>query len=89
MVKEELKLWKINFTKKFPCSKVKSLNESYIAKEVKLSYMLLILGIDRSRVFEILKNYRQNPSSFSIEYARNTFNRKIKSMIEDDLLVEL
>ena len=75
--------------KKFSSSQVKSLIESYIAKEIKLSYILSILGINRSRFFTLLKNYRQNPSSFSVEYARNTPNRKIKSMVEDDLLAEL
>ncbi len=75
--------------KKFSSSQVKLLIESYIRKEIKLSYILSILGIGRSRFFEILKAYRQNPSSFSIEYARNKPNRKIKSMVEDDLLAEL
>ena len=66
--------------KKFSNSQVKSLIESYI---------LSILGISCSRFFTLLKNYRQNPSLFSIEYARSTPNRKIRSMAKDDLLAEL
>ena len=75
--------------KKFSSSQVKSLIESYLRKEIELSYILSILGIGRSRFFEILKNYRQNPSTFSIEYARNCPNRKISSEVEDDILAEL
>jgi len=75
--------------KKFSSLQVKSLIESYIRKEIELSYILSILGIGRSRFFEILKNYRQNPSTFSVEYARNKTNNKIASEVEDDILAEL
>jgi len=75
--------------KKFSSSQVKSLLESYIRKEIGLSYILSILGIGRSRFFKILKAYRQNPSAFSIEYARNKTNNKIASEVEDDILAEL
>ena len=75
--------------KKFSSIQVKSLIESHLAKEIELSYILSILGIGRSRFFEILKNYRKNPNTFSIEYARNCPNRKISSEVEDDILAEL
>ena len=75
--------------KKFSSNQIKSLIESYIRKEIELSYILSILAIGRSRFFEILKNYRQNSQTFSIEYARNCPNRKIPSEVEDDMLAEL
>ena len=75
--------------KKFSSAQIKSLIESYIRKEIELSYILSILGIGRSRFFEILNNYRQNPGSFSIEYARINTNNKISSAVEDDILAEL
>jgi hypothetical protein len=75
--------------KKFSSTQVKSLIESYLAKEIELSYILSILGIGRSGFFTLLKSYRQNPACFSIEYSRNTPNRKISSQIEDDILSEL
>ena len=75
--------------KKFSSNQIKSLIESYTRKEIELSYILSILGIGRSRFFEILNNYRQNPGSFSIEYARNNTNNKISSEVEDDILAEL
>ena len=75
--------------KKFTSAQTKSLIESYLRKEIELSYILSILGIGRSRFFEILKNYRQNPNSFSIDYSRQSINRKISSEVEDDILAEL
>lgn len=75
--------------KKFSSSQIKSLLERYLKKEIELSYVLSILGIGRSRFFEILKSYRQNPGTFSIEYARSSPNRKIESEVEDNILTEL
>lgn len=75
--------------KRFSNNQLKTLLESYIRKEIELSYILSILGVGRSRFFEILKNYRQNKNSFSIEYARSKSNNKITSEVEDDILAEL
>lgn len=75
--------------KRFSDSQIKSLLESYIRKEIKLPYILSILGISRSRFFEILKNYRENKNAFSIKYTRSKFNNKITSEVEDDILAEL
>jgi len=75
--------------KRFSNNQVKSLIESYIRKEIELSYILSIMDIGRSRFFEILKKYRQNPDIFSIEYARNCPNRKISGEVEDNILTEL
>ena len=63
--------------KRFSDSQIKALIESYLNKEIELSYILSILGIGRSRFFEILKTYRQNPQTFSIDYYRKSINRKI------------
>ena len=75
--------------KKFSTVQLKSLLESYIRKEINLPSILSILGISRSRFFEILKNYRQNKNTFSIEYARSNPNRRLTSEVEDDILLEL
>ena len=42
--------------KRFSNTQIKSLIESYQKKEIELSYILSILGIGRSRFFEILKS---------------------------------
>ena len=75
--------------KRFSNAQIKSLLESYIRKEIELSSILSIMGIGRSRFFEILKIYKQNPNTFSIDYSRESINRKIPSEVEDDILAEL
>ena len=75
--------------KRFSDSQIKALIESYLNKEIELSYILSILGIGRSRFFEILKTYRQNPKAFSIDYNRKSINRKISKQAEKDILEEL
>ena len=52
-------------------------------------HILSILGIGRSRFFEILKIYRQKPDTFSIDYKRESINRKIDSETETITLAEL
>lgn len=68
---------------------VKSLLLSYINKEVELSYILDILKIGRSRFFALLKDYRQNPSQFSIAYKRRKKTRTISSEVENNILHQL
>jgi len=75
--------------KRFSNNQVKSLIESYIRKEIELSYILSIMDIGRSRFFEILKKYRQNPDTFSLDYSRGSINRKISGEVEDNILTEL
>jgi len=75
--------------KRFSSDQIKSLIESYVRKEIELSYILSILSISRSRFFDILKSYRKNKNTFSIEYARSNPNRKLESEVEDDILTEL
>jgi len=54
--------------RKFPNEQVKSLLKRYLSKEIKIGYILEILSIKRSRFFELLKEYRKTPDSFSISY---------------------
>ena len=75
--------------KRFSNNQVKSLIESYIRKEIELSYILSILGVGRSRFFEIFKTYRQNKGAFSIDYSRESINRKIGAEAEASILAEL
>jgi len=75
--------------KRFSNNQVKSLIESYIRKEIELSYILSILGVGRSRFSEIFKTYRQNKGAFSIDYSRESINRKIGAEAEASILAEL
>ena len=75
--------------KSFRDKQVKALLQSYINKEVKLRYVLDILKIGRSRFFCLLKEYRSNPSQFSIAYKRKIVTRKISPEIEKNILRQL
>ena len=75
--------------KKFPDEQIKSLFERYLAKEIEINYILEILGIKRSRFFELLKEYRNDPDNFSISYHRKRATRKIDKGIEENIIKEL
>jgi len=75
--------------KKFPNEQVKSLLKRYLSKEIKIDYILEILGIKRSRFFELLKEYRRAPESFSISYNRQKSTRRISQEIEENIIKEL
>ena len=67
--------------KSFHTHQVKDLLQKYVVREVRLEHILGILGIGRSRFFELLKTFRENPDDFSIEYKREGVCRRISSDI--------
>jgi len=75
--------------KKFTNDQVKELIERYLKKEIERKYIQEILGIKERRFFSLLKQYRQNPEGFSIEYKRELKTRKIPQSIEDNIIREL
>ena len=75
--------------KNFTDGQVKSLLKSYLDKKIKISYILQMLRIKRSRFFELLAKYRKDPDNFSIQYYRKTINRKIDQDIETNIIKEL
>jgi len=60
--------------KNFVDEQVKLLLKSYMDKEIKINYILSILGIKRGRFFELLVRYKKGPDNFSIQYNRKRFN---------------
>ena len=52
--------------KRFSAQEVKMFIEKYLDEKVKLIYILEILKVKRSRFFELIKEYKKNPDSFSI-----------------------
>jgi len=75
--------------KYFVDEQVKLLLKNYMYKEIKIDYILSILGIKRSRFFELLNRYKKDPDNFSIQYNRKTINRKIDKAIEINIIKEL
>jgi len=75
--------------KKFEDHQVKELIQRYLSKEIERSYIQEILGIGKTRFFALVKKYKEDPDSFSIEYERKGVTRKISKDIEDSILKEL
>jgi len=75
--------------KNFTDNQVKSFLKSYLNQEIKMKYVLQMLQIKRSRFFELLTRYRNNPDSFSIQYKRNISNYRIDREIEANIIKEL
>jgi hypothetical protein len=74
--------------KEFTDTQVKELLERYVKREIKIQYVLEILGIKRSRFFVLLKHYREC-HGFSIQYGRKAKTRKISESIEQNIVREL
>ena len=75
--------------KRFADEGVRTLFESYLKREIEIGYVLEILQLKRARFFRMLKKYRENPQSFSIQYPNKNAARKIDTEIEKNILKEL
>jgi hypothetical protein len=71
----------VQIHKEFTDSQVKELIEPYLKKEIKIHYVLGILGIKRSRFFVLLKQYKECSNKFSIQYGRKA-DDLVKSQID-------
>lgn len=75
--------------KRFTDDQVKNLLQRYLEKEIERKYIQEILHIKKSRFFELLQRYRNNPGKFSIQYDRKTQTRSIDPNIEKNIIKEL
>ena len=75
--------------KRFTSDQVKELLDRYSKNEIERKYIQEILGIKRRRFFVLLKQYKENPQHFSLQYQRARAPRAISSMIEQSILKEL
>ncbi len=79
----------IQLHKRFTDKQVKELIERYLKGEIKRSYLQEILDIKRRRFCALVKQYRENSDSFSIQYNRKKSSRAIDPAIEKNILKEL
>ena len=79
----------VQLHKEFTDNQVKELLERYLKREIRIHYVLEILGIKRSRFFILLKHYNECPTTFSVQYGRKAKTRKISESIERNILGEL
>ena len=75
--------------KKFTDGQIKELIERYLNKEIERTYIQEILGIKKRRFFVLIKNYRENPEAFSIQYTRKNKTRTIPQSAERNIIKEL
>jgi hypothetical protein len=77
--------------KRFSDEQISSLLHSYDQGLLTLHEALELLGISRSRFFDVLKAYRAGPSNFSVAYQRQAKGRLVpeaEASIECELLRE-
>ena len=74
---------------KFTSDQVKELLQKYILKGVERKYPQQILGIGKSRFFELVQSYRNNPETFSVDYKRSVEAKRIAPKIQATILKEL
>ncbi len=75
--------------KKFTDEQVKELLEKYLKGEVERKYLQEIIGIGKSRFFALIREYRNNPEKFTIQYKRTSKTHKLSPEIEKNILKEL
>lgn len=74
---------------KFTDGQVKELLQKYVNKEIERKYIQQILGVGKSRFFELVQTYRVNPETFSVEYKRSGQTRSIDPKIKTNIIKEL
>ena len=75
--------------KRFSSDQLKELFERYLQDEIERKYIQEIPEIKKSRFFMLLKQYKDNPQHFTIQYQRTTPSRIISPEIEQNILTEL
>jgi hypothetical protein len=75
--------------KRFSDTQIKDLIERYVNKELERVYIQKILGIGKTRFFALVKKYRANPQSFSVQYPQKHPVRRIPKQIEHTIIKEL
>lgn len=68
---------------------VKMILERYLKKELSSEQAMDLLELKRSQFFELVKRFKENEESFSIEYSRTGKTRRINEEVEESILKEL
>jgi len=75
--------------KRFTSDQVKELLERYLKKEIERTYIQEVLGISRRRFFMLLRECKEDPQHFTIQYQRTRTPRSISHDVEQNILNEL
>jgi len=74
--------------KRFTSDQLKELLGRYLRNEIQRKHLQEILGIKERRFFALVKQYRENPNHFTIQYHRASPPR-ISKALEKNMLLEL
>ena len=75
--------------KRFTNQQVKDMLQRYLSREIERPYLQTILGIGKARFFTLVQRYRANPTTFSLQYARQRPPRRLDPGIEQSIIKEL
>jgi len=75
--------------KRFTDEQIKEFIQKYLRKELERKHLQEVLGINKTRFFALVKAYRADSSSFSIQYIREKKTRNIPKAVEKNILREL
>lgn len=75
--------------KRFSDQQIKDLMQKYLKNELKRAHIQEILQIGKRQFFKLLKEYRESPDKFSIQYERVTPTRTIPQQVEQNIVKEL
>lgn len=73
--------------KRFTDLQIKEILQRYLRQEINRTYVQEILKIGKTRLFALIKAYRENPDTFTLQYERQ--GRFIDPAIEKNILKEL
>ena len=73
--------------KRFTSDQIKELLQRYLRSEIERKYVQEILGIKERRFFALVKQYRENPHHFTVQYHR-TSPPRISEELEKHMLRE-
>src|SRR5512136_1304180 len=69
--------------KRFTSDQLKELLERYLRNEIERKHLQEILGIKERRFFALVRQYRENPYHFTIQYRRTTPLRISKDLVHN------
>lgn len=75
--------------RRFTDAQVKDMLGRYVRKEIDGTALRAVLGIGKTRFFQLLHRYQTDPQGFSIRYARRRPPRRLDPAIEQNIVKEL
>lgn len=75
--------------KRLSVEQVKTVLQNYLGKEIRAKDAMNNLGIKKSHFYRLVREYRDDPKNFNLDYGRATPNNRVSLEIENKILEEL